>query len=442
MVRFRVSGAAELRALHVPIAPAIGRVDASAVGPQPPDSAIEEAHARRTRPEVDRKPATLAPIPGFLNFGSAMRTVVLLTLPRARSLAVWTLLILALSTPAALAQDRTEAQPLRVGVIDAPPFSMKDGTGSWEGLSIEVWEAVAARQDWTYELQEYDSLTALLKAVHEGEVDLTPGLPSTLTYEVAMDLSHSYFPSGSGIAVPASGSGFGWLGMVEQLISWRFLRLILLLLLVWLTAGGIVWLFERRRNGAMFGDRSVDGLGNGIWWAAVTMTTVGYGDKAPRTLGGRTVAIVWMMTSVVLISGLTAAITTSLTLEGLSGRVRGVRDLPEVRVGGTAESSSIGFLTERGIAAQPFVHERDGLQAIVDGQIDAFVFNVLILRHLARTEFSGQVRVLPTTFDPYYIKMAMPTGSPLREPLNQALLAVTENSELHRRMERYVGSDH
>jgi ABC-type amino acid transport substrate-binding protein len=384
----------------------------------------------------------LAPIPGFLNFGSAMRTAVPPTLPRARSLAVWALLILALSTPAALAQSGEETWTLSVGVIDAPPFSMKADDGDWEGLSIEVLEAVAEHRDWTYELREYDSLTALLHAVQQGDVDLTPGVASTLAYEVSMDLSHSYFPSGSGIAVPASGSGFGWLGIFEQLISWGFLRLVLLLLLVWLTAGALVWLFERRRKGSMFSERSVEGLGDGMWWAAVTMTTVGYGDKAPRTLGGRAVAIIWMMTSIVLISGLTAAITTSLTLDGLSGRVGGVKDLPGLRVGATTESSSLAFLGEHGISAQPFVHERDGLQAIVDGEIDAFAFNVLILRHLARTEFSGQVRVLPTTFDPYYIKMAMPQGSALREPLNRALLAVGERSELHRRMERYIGSDH
>jgi ABC-type amino acid transport substrate-binding protein len=257
-----------------------------------------------------------------------------------------------------------------------------------------------------------------------------------------MDLSHSYYPSGSGIAVASSGGGLRWLGIAEQLISWDLLRVIGILLLVWLTAGAIVWLFERRGNRAMFGDGPVHGLGNGIWWAAVTMTTVGYGDKAPRTLGGRTVAIVWMLASLVLISSLTAAITTSLTLDGLSGTVRGLRDLPGLRVGATAASDSLGFLDERGIAAQPFAHERDGLGAIVDGQIDAFVFNVLVLRYLAKTEFAGRAQVLPSTFNHYYLKMAMPAGSPLREPLNRALLAITGGSDWNRRVERYIGSDH
>jgi hypothetical protein len=49
---------------------------------------------------------------------------------------------------------------------------------------------------------------------------------------------------------------------------------------------------------------------------------------------------------------------------------------------------------------------------MVDGRVDAFVFNVLVMRHLARTEFLGLVRVLPSTFDRYQVKMAMPAGSP------------------------------
>jgi ABC-type amino acid transport substrate-binding protein len=191
----------------------------------------------------------------------------------------------------------------------------------------------------------------------------------------------------------------------------------------------------------MFGDGPVEGLGNGIWWAAVTMTTVGYGDKAPRTLGGRAVAILFMLASILVISSLTAGITTWSTLEGLSGTVHGVRDLPGLRVGALADSRSLSSLGERGIVALPFANERDGLKALVDGQVDAFVFNVLVLRHLARTEFPGRVRVLPGTFDRYQVKMAIPTGSPLREPLNRALLAIVEGSEWNRRVERYIGSD-
>jgi len=168
---------------------------------------------------------------------------------------------------------------------------------------------------------------------------------------------------------------------------------------------------------------------------------VGYGDKAPRTLGGRTVAIVWMLASIILISSFTASITTSLTVDELSGRIRGLRDLPGVRVGATAGSLAVEFLEKLGVTAQPFDHERDGLQAVVDGRIDAFVFNELVLRHLMRTEFPGQLQLLPQVFDRYQLKMALPTGGPLREPLNRTILAIVHADEWPRTVARYIGPD-
>jgi polar amino acid transport system substrate-binding protein len=385
--------------------------------------------------------AMLARISLCRTLGAAMRDASSLASLRTIIIALLTLPLVGLSPAESLAQSSVETRALRVGVFDAPPFSMKNEDGDWEGLSVELWETVARHRGWAYELREYASLALLLEGVQAGEVDVAPAMASSVALEVAMDLSHSYLPSGSGIALPISGTGFRWGGIFEQLTSWEFVRVIGLLVLVWLTAGAMVWLFERRRNRAMFGGGPVEGLGNGIWWAAVTMTTVGYGDKAPRTLGGRTVAILFMLASIVVISSLTAGITTSLTLDGLSGTVHGVRDLPGLRVGVTAGSSAIATLGERGIATMQFANERDGLGAMVDGQIDAFVFNVLVLRHLARTEFLGRVRVLPSTFDRYHVRMAIPTGSPLREPLNRALLAVVGDSEWNRRVERYIGLD-
>jgi ABC-type amino acid transport substrate-binding protein len=360
----------------------------------------------------------------------------------ARAIGLVTLWIVLLSPADSLAESSGEPQPLLLGVVNTPPFAIEKADGSWEGLSVELWQEIARELGVDYELREYGSLGLLLEAVQAGEVDATPAIAASLPHEVAMDLSHSYYRSGSGIAVAAAPGGARWLGVAEQLVSLDFLRAIGLLLLLWLAAGAVVWLFERRQNHEMFGAGTLTGVGNGIWWAAVTMTTVGYGDKAPRTLGGRTVAIVWMLASIILISSFTAAITTSLTIDELSGSVRGLRDLPDVRVGATAESESMRFLGERGVAAQPFAHERDGLQAVVDGEIDAFVFNEVVLRYLARTEFPGRVQVLPRTFDHYHLKMAMPAGSSLREPMNRALLKIVHEGEWSRRLERYIGSDH
>jgi voltage-gated potassium channel len=47
-----------------------------------------------------------------------------------------------------------------------------------------------------------------------------------------------------------------------------------------------------------------------LWWAIVTVTTVGYGDKFPVTAGGRAVATVLMFSGIALFSVLTAALAT------------------------------------------------------------------------------------------------------------------------------------
>jgi len=51
------------------------------------------------------------------------------------------------------------------------------------------------------------------------------------------------------------------------------------------------------------------GFGDGVWWAIVTASTVGYGDIAPVTLWGRLIAIVLMLSGVGLITTLAASIT-------------------------------------------------------------------------------------------------------------------------------------
>jgi ABC-type amino acid transport substrate-binding protein len=361
----------------------------------------------------------------------------------AKIVGIVTLWIVTLLSLNALALDDSGApDKLLVGVTDAPPFSMKTTDGRWEGLSIELWQAVARELGVEFELQEFDTLGQGLDAIKRGEVDIILPLAVTEQREIIMDLSHPFLRSGSTIAVAAEPTEHSWLRFAGRLVSLNFLPVIGLLILLALVAGTIVWLFENRRNPEMFGGGTPGGVGHGIWWAIVTLTTVGYGDKAPKTLGGRMVAVIWMFASVILIASFTAAITTSFTVGELRGKVRGLSDLPGARVGSLAQSESLDFLAKRGISVLPFETSRDGLQAIVDKKIDAFVFNEAVLKHRVRTEFPGRVHVLAGTFDHYYVSMAVPSGSPLREPLNRALLKILTQDDWPRLVESYMGPGH
>ena len=62
----------------------------------------------------------------------------------------------------------------------------------------------------------------------------------------------------------------------------------------------LVWLAERKANASEFPPDYWEGIDDAFWWAIVTLTTVGYGDKVTKTPAGRILAIVWMLLGLVL----------------------------------------------------------------------------------------------------------------------------------------------
>ena len=169
------------------------------------------------------------------------------------------------------------------------------------------------------------------------------------------------------------------------------------------------------------------------------MTTVGYGDKAPVTVGGRIVAVLWMFTAIVMISGFTAAITAALTVTELGLVVRGPEDLARVRVGTVAGTTSAEYLRDQHLGHRPYPTARDGLNALAQGELEALVYDAPLLRYLAMTEFQATVAVLSVTFDRQDYGIAFPTGSPLREPVNRLLLQKIRQAAWQEVLTRYLG---
>jgi len=87
-----------------------------------------------------------------------------------------------------------------------------------------------------------------------------------------------------------------------------------------LISGVIIWLLDRRRNPLQFPSSFWQGVCEGTWWAVVTMTTVGYGDRSPRSLLARIYAAVWMIIGMVTLSTFTADVSSILTAREMMPR--------------------------------------------------------------------------------------------------------------------------
>ena len=60
---------------------------------------------------------------------------------------------------------------------------------------------------------------------------------------------------------------------------------------------------------------SITSFPDALWWAVVTITTVGYGDAVPVTAAGRAVAFVLMLGGIALFGGITANLAAFLVKE-------------------------------------------------------------------------------------------------------------------------------
>jgi len=344
------------------------------------------------------------------------------------------LFLAAVGSASAIGQGASAAVPDRelvVGVFEAPPFAIKRPSGEWRGFTVDLWKQVAGEIGLRYRLAEKNE-AEILQGLADGSLDAAVGpFAATMEREQVIDFSHTYLTTGLSIAVPRRSRTERLVNLFRTLATSGAAHIIGAIALLSLLFGAAVWLAERRHN-PQFPARPAPGIGSGVWWAGVTTTGVGYGDKVPITLHGRLIAITWMLVSLVLFVLVTASLTATLAVAEFE-QTRDVDSLRHAVVGTLAGSASADYLRRSQVPHRLYPSYRIAIEALNAKKVDAIMFGEEILRYYAARGAGSDLQVLPQIFMSEHLAFPLPDSSTLRVPINRALrraLATTRYRDL------------
>lgn len=325
------------------------------------------------------------------------------------------------------------AQPkdtLLVGYKVSPPFVYEEN-GQPSGPSVWLWENIAKQQNIHYSYQKMP-LDSILWSLENNTIDLCVS-PLTITGKRAqvIDFSSPFYIAHSSLMQKSISTFERTFAFISSFFSSHFLRAAGALAFIILIFGLLVWLFERKQNKEEFG-KGVKGLWNGFWWSAVTMTTVGYGDKSPKTIGGRIVALVWMFTAIIIISGFTASIASSLTVNKIDTAGGNIHDFKTKTLGTIGQSDTDDWLKNNFFKEKNLYKDMPSLlEALDKGDIDAIAYDRPILTNIIAHDSTSSYTLIDTKYNPqfYAIAMSKKLDESIKSQINLNMLNIIEKME-------------
>ncbi len=330
------------------------------------------------------------------------------------------------------------AQPLRVAVYDAAPYARVERDGSFTGASVDLWRRVAEDIGQSYQFTLVAKMEDVLRGLEERRFDAAIGA-ITITEDRSARVDFSYPAHRSGVAAALRNTA-GPRAAIASFSGAAFeLGPLFGVMIVLLFVAGIaMWLVERLESDASRTNSAVRTLRDGLYWAVVTMTTVGYGDKTPKTMPGRWIAALWMLSSLALVSLLSASLVSRLTAEQVGAAVSfSQSDLSSRRVAASAASSGAEYLEHHRIAHKNYASLQEALEALAAGREDVVVNSLGALRYLVATRFHRSLRVAEPLLAPAYMAIALPEHSALKRPIDRALMRITEDPQWRQAEDAY-----
>ncbi|WP_034691219.1 transporter substrate-binding domain-containing protein [Kaistella palustris] len=340
------------------------------------------------------------------------------------------------------AQKLPSTDTLTVGIAGTAPFViMEKGNPQPQGISPALWNAIAQDLNWNYNYHTYDNVNLALDGLKRGEVDMVAG-PVTINSQRLQNFRFSQPFYQSSLAIAYKKGEFSVWSMIKLLFSIKLLLAVGIFLVILTIVGTLLWFAERKESPEQFPAEPAKGIGTGMWLAIVTMSTTGYGDKAPVTLLGRIIAGTWMIVSIISATSMVAGIASVLTLSNFqSVDVQNIEQLKGKKVATVAGSPAVDFLREYGLTRKSAENLSKAMEMLHDGQVDAVVYDRPQLMYYLQNHPKEDFRIAAAEYYKQGYGFAFPKESKLTYDVNRTLLELAEQGESSKIIENYIGKE-
>ncbi|MCF7917501.1 transporter substrate-binding domain-containing protein [Candidatus Gracilibacteria bacterium] len=330
-------------------------------------------------------------------------------------------------------EDLRQKKVLEIATKPIEPFVMTDSN---EGFSMDLLKALMEKIDYPYSINRYKTVGEILSAVQTGGADIAmAAITINAEREEKVDFSQPMFDAGLQIMVSATKE----VGKFHIGLLFPLLKVIIVLAVMMFISGNLVWWSEHQTN-PQFDHSYWKGVWDGFWWSAVTVTTVGYGDKAPQKMLGKLIGIIWMFAGMFIIAYFTSSITSTLTVQSIRGSIESPADLPGKRIGSVQETAPAKYIMEA-LKLEPVLYPSldEMYEALKNDQIDAVVYDAPVLQYYATNKSNGVLKVVGEPFKKEYYGIAFPKGSEFLDMIDVALLRLVEDGTYQQIREKWFG---
>lgn len=348
-----------------------------------------------------------------------------------------------LGVAAAEPDPAPEPTTTRVAVHTLDPFVMRTGSGELTGFSVELWNEIAKRLNWTSEYLDVGNVGGQLAAVADGSAALAVGgISLTAERERAFDFSQPTLDAGLQIIVPVADTrpsvpGLG--GYLDLLFSRTMLIWLSAAVVVSILPAHIFWLIERRSDKPVVARAYWPGIFQAFGWGIGSL--VGKNSATATKTVTKAMAVLWGFAGIVFISFYSANLSASLTVAKLDAKITGPADLYDKSVATVRGTTAAEYLHNMGIDATETDEIEQAYHLLREEGYDAVVFDAPALRYYVAHRGDGVAVMAGPVFQEEDQGFVFQVNSPLRKPINQTLFQMREDGTYSLIKEKWFGDD-